>query len=642
MATSADLRINKTGPPTVTAGTNVTYTVTLSNSGPSDAQSVALTDSLPAGTTFVSQSQSSGPAFALTNPGGNVSDSIGALAAGASASFVLVVHANSNDPAGSLITNTGNISSATSDPNSANNSSSRISTVAASADIAVTKTGPATVTAGTNVTYTVTLSNSGPSDAQSVALTDSLPAGANFVSQSQVSGPAFALSNSGNNITDTRGTLAAGASASFQIVIQSNLSLAHGSTLSNTAVVGSTASDPNNSNNSSTVSSTVQIDGTLSATLSGSVLTVSDVDPTGKNNDFGIKVVGSSLVISDPVEQFGNAPPGSTRSNGNRTLTIPLASVSTLTVNGNGGGDTFALGALGSLGALNLNGGEGNDTFGSASQKIVPSTITRIAIDGGGPAGPASPGDAAGDIVSIDFSSLAQTTFLVFGTPSASPLTTLIASGIKPFSYRQIEDLDLYDGGSQTVAQNGDVYVRGSIGTDTIQISGSGNEAVVRVNSFLGNYLVTGRTVVHARAGNDTVHQNNFPHTALVFGEDGNDALTGSTASDRLYGGKGNDTLQGNGGDDLLAGNDGADQLFGSFGNDVLIGGAGTDTLQGDDGHDLFFKGRVNVTAPSVGNDDGAASYLNDLAMLALFTDWTSDLSLNTTSYSTDDEQSND
>ena len=230
----------------------------------------------------------------------------------------------------------------------------------------------------------------------------------------------------------------------------------------------------------------------------------------------------------------------------------------------------------------------------------------------------------------------------MFGTPSASPLSTLIASGIKPFSYRLIEDLDLYDGGSQTVAQNGDVYVRGSIGTDTIQISGSGNEAQVRVNSFLGNFTVPGRTVVHARAGNDTVNQNNYPHTALFFGEDGNDTLTGGTVSDRLYGGKGNDTLQGNGGDDLLAGNDGADQLFGNFGNDVLIGGAGTDTLQGDDGHDLFFKGRVNVNAPIVGNDDGAASYLNDLAMLALFTDWTSDLALNTTSYSTDDEQSND
>ena len=86
-------------------------------------------------------------------------------------------------------------------------------------------------------------------------------------------------------------------------------------------------------------------EGTLGATLSGSVLTVRDIDQAGKNNDFGIKVVGSSLVISDPVEQFGNAPPGATRSNGNRTLTIPLSSVSTLTVNGNGGSDTFSLGA---------------------------------------------------------------------------------------------------------------------------------------------------------------------------------------------------------------------------------------------------------------------------------------------------------
>src|SRR5436190_1587394 len=57
----ADPPATKTdGGGTYTAGTNVSYTVTVNNSGPSDAQSVLLTDALPAGTTFVSLSLPAG------------------------------------------------------------------------------------------------------------------------------------------------------------------------------------------------------------------------------------------------------------------------------------------------------------------------------------------------------------------------------------------------------------------------------------------------------------------------------------------------------------------------------------------------------------------------------------------------------
>ena len=54
--------------------------------------------------------------------------------------------------------------------------------------MSVTKTGPATVTAGTNATYTITLTNNGPNAAQGVVLTDLLPAGSTFVSMTQTAG----------------------------------------------------------------------------------------------------------------------------------------------------------------------------------------------------------------------------------------------------------------------------------------------------------------------------------------------------------------------------------------------------------------------------------------------------------------------
>ena len=49
-------------------------------------------------------------------------------------------------------------------------------TVVTSADLQVTKTGPATAVAGTQVTYTLSVTNAGPSDAQGVTLSDTLPA----------------------------------------------------------------------------------------------------------------------------------------------------------------------------------------------------------------------------------------------------------------------------------------------------------------------------------------------------------------------------------------------------------------------------------------------------------------------------------
>jgi uncharacterized repeat protein (TIGR01451 family) len=66
---SADLSITKAGPPTVTASGSVTYTMTIANNGPSDAAAVSVTDTLPAGVTFVS---ATGTGWVCTNTG-NVS-----------------------------------------------------------------------------------------------------------------------------------------------------------------------------------------------------------------------------------------------------------------------------------------------------------------------------------------------------------------------------------------------------------------------------------------------------------------------------------------------------------------------------------------------------------------------------------------
>src|SRR5204863_107629 len=139
----------------------------------------ALSDALPAGTTFQNASPSQGSATA--DPQGNLTANFGTIAAGSNATLAIVVAVSASDANGSTLTNTATVTTSTTDTNSGNNSSSSTATVATSADVSVTKGGPIRATAGTNATYILTINNAGPSDAQSVALSDALPANTTFV-----------------------------------------------------------------------------------------------------------------------------------------------------------------------------------------------------------------------------------------------------------------------------------------------------------------------------------------------------------------------------------------------------------------------------------------------------------------------------
>jgi uncharacterized repeat protein (TIGR01451 family) len=87
----------------------------------------------------------------------------------------MVVNANSGDANGSVITNTVTVSSTTPDPTTGYNAFTVITTVLQpTADLAVTETGPASLLAGNNVSYTITLTNNGPGAAMGVVLTDTL------------------------------------------------------------------------------------------------------------------------------------------------------------------------------------------------------------------------------------------------------------------------------------------------------------------------------------------------------------------------------------------------------------------------------------------------------------------------------------
>src|SRR5258707_9548917 len=87
-ASAADVGTLKTGPKVATPGSNVAYTITVTNAGPGDAQDVQWTDTLPGTMTFVSFTQNSGPTFTCT-PGATTICSLTTMLNGEVATFTL-------------------------------------------------------------------------------------------------------------------------------------------------------------------------------------------------------------------------------------------------------------------------------------------------------------------------------------------------------------------------------------------------------------------------------------------------------------------------------------------------------------------------------------------------------------------------
>ena len=181
----ADLAITKDdGVTSVAPGASTTYTIVVSNAGPSPANGAIFTDPAVANLTVTSvtcASASGGAAcpasttVALLQGSGIV---IPTLPSGSVVVFTVVATVSSG--ATGSIANTARIATpaGVTDPNLSNNSATDTDTVTALATLALTKTdGSATYTPGGFATYTLTLTNGGPSNASDVTVTDNLPSG---------------------------------------------------------------------------------------------------------------------------------------------------------------------------------------------------------------------------------------------------------------------------------------------------------------------------------------------------------------------------------------------------------------------------------------------------------------------------------
>ena len=125
VAPAADLSLAKTdNPDPVRTGNNLTYTLAITNHGPSLATGVVLTDNLPAEVSFISATSSQGTCIETQ---GIVTCNLGNLGNGNSATVVLLGTANSSTP--KLITNAASMTSDLPDPITTNNAVSEQTTI---------------------------------------------------------------------------------------------------------------------------------------------------------------------------------------------------------------------------------------------------------------------------------------------------------------------------------------------------------------------------------------------------------------------------------------------------------------------------------------------------------------------------------
>lgn len=331
------LSITKTGAPDpVTAGTNLSYTITAGNSGSVPLDTATVSDTLPAGTTFVSLVSPGG--WSCTTPAvgsaGAINCSITPMPDSSSAVFTLVVHVSSGQPAGALPNQATFFSSTGGRETTLTGSTS--TQVQISDDVAVTKTDtPDPVTAGSNVVYTIGVTNNGPSDAATVSLSDPLPSGTTFVSLVSPGGWSCTTPAVGSTGTvSCSGSIVASATATFSLTVATNIA-SPATTLTNVATV-TAANDPNGANNSSTAQTTVALNPTTTTTINAptvtynanGIVTVTVSAPGAAPTGNVTLIVDGGAPLTQPL-----SPASATSSSAVFTLTSPSVGSHTLQAN---------------------------------------------------------------------------------------------------------------------------------------------------------------------------------------------------------------------------------------------------------------------------------------------------------------------
>lgn len=253
--TQADVELATAATPSqVLAGNNISYTQVITNNGPAAATGVSFTEATPTNTTFQSVLAPAGwtctqPAVGAT---GTVNCTDASLASGTQSDIVVVVNVPASVAVGTITANSS-VSATTSDPNTANNSTTVSTAVLDNCDLAVTNSSNVSqIAAGGQITYTQVVTNSGPSNCSAGTLTEATPGSTTLVSVSATTsgGGTWSCPNSAP-VACTNPSVVPGSIGTITAIYQ--VSATASGTITDTVNVGSSTTDTNPANNSATV-----------------------------------------------------------------------------------------------------------------------------------------------------------------------------------------------------------------------------------------------------------------------------------------------------------------------------------------------------------------------------------------------------
>jgi uncharacterized repeat protein (TIGR01451 family) len=371
-APSPDLSLAKSGPASMTVGTNANYTLTVTNNGTGPTTStITVQDTLPAGLSFVS---GSGGGFSCTAAGQAVTcTSAGPIAAGTPVVITLTV----NPTAAGSVTNTATVST-TGDTNAANNTGSfGPTTIGGVADLSISKThAPITFTVGTPATYTITVANvGGAATTGTITVTDNLPAG---LSLTGASGAGWTCGGAPTVTCSSAGPINAGGNSVITLSVNPTVA---GSVTNTASVTG--GGDTNAANNTASDPTTINapIPGAISASLSTASVTPASIPADNTTmatltvtlmTNGGTPAVGATVTVASSlsglvITQTSGNPTGA---NGVATFTIKgtTGGTATLTITGING---FGSVQLTQQPTLTLTGGAGTGTTSGTNSTLI-------------------------------------------------------------------------------------------------------------------------------------------------------------------------------------------------------------------------------------------------------------------------------